>query len=232
MTALAAAVGGLVDRGQVRERAARWAAHHRRQREAWAHRGEASAAARPIEMTWVSRCVGAVVDDRALLVNEYDLDMTQVPLSRPGSYFASSPAGGLGWGLGAALGAKLADPDRTVIACVGDGSYIFGAPTAAHFVARAYGIPILVVVFNDRAWNAVKRAVHSFAPDGWAARADTMALERPRSLAGLRAGLPGVGRPRRAGGGSSGAARGACPGLRAVREEKRQALLNVICRKP
>ena len=232
LTALAAAAGGLVDRGQVRERAAHWAAHHRRQREAWAHRAEASAAARPIEMTWVSRCVGAVVDDHTLLVNEYDLDMTQVPLSRPGSYFASSPAGGLGWGLGAALGAKLADPDRTVIACVGDGSYIFGAPTAAHFVARAYGIPILVVVFNNRAWNAVKRAVHSFAPDGWAARADTMALSDLDPS-------PDYELVCRASGGHAERVEdpAALPealarALRSVREEKRQALLNVICRKP
>ena len=49
-------------------------------------------------------------------------------------FFAAPPSGGLGWGLGAALGAKLASPDRDVICCVGDGAYIFGSPTASHFV--------------------------------------------------------------------------------------------------
>src|SRR5205823_2489146 len=78
--------------------------------------------------------------------------------------------GGLGWGVGAALGAKLAKPDHTIICTVGDGAYIFGAPTAAHWVARAYDIPVLWIVFNNRAWNAVKRAVTSPAPDGWAKR--------------------------------------------------------------
>src|SRR2546422_7482380 len=42
---------------------------------------------------------------------------------------------------------------------------IFGAPTAAHFVARAYDVPVLFVVFNNQAWNAVKRAVRGLAPD-------------------------------------------------------------------
>jgi acetolactate synthase I/II/III large subunit len=115
---------------------------------------------------------------------------------------------------------------------VGDGSYMFGAPTAAHFASRAHGLPVLYVIFNNRAWNAVKRAVQSLAPEGWTARAGTMALtdlepspdyemvcqasggygERVEDPAELPAAL------RR--------------GLRAVREEKRQAVLNVICKKP
>jgi acetolactate synthase-1/2/3 large subunit len=115
-------------------------------------------------MAWLSRCLGDVLDSRSLVVNEYDLDLTQTRFTAPGSYFAASPAAGLGWGLGAALGAKLAAPERTVFCCVGDGAYMFGAPTAAHWVARAYGLPVLFVVFNNRAWNAVKRAVESHAP--------------------------------------------------------------------
>jgi acetolactate synthase I/II/III large subunit len=231
LAALAAAVRDLVDPGTVRDRTERWAAHHQQQRQVWARRAEAAATARPIEMAWLSRCLGEVVDDRTLVVNEYDLDITQVTFRRPGGYFASSPAGGLGWGLGAALGAKLADPERTVIACVGDGAYIFGAPTAAHFVSRAYGIPVLVVVFNNRAWNAVKRAVDSFAPDGWAARGQVMTLSDLDPA-------PDYELVCRASGGHAERVEdpAALPealgrALRAVREEKRQALLNVICRK-
>ena len=78
--------------------------------------------------------------------------------------------------MGAALGAKLAAPDQTVICCVGDGSYMFGAPTAAHFVSRAHGLPVLFVIFNNRAWNAVKRAVLSHAPEGVAAKTGRMPL--------------------------------------------------------
>ncbi|HVQ75543.1 MAG TPA: thiamine pyrophosphate-requiring protein, partial [Candidatus Binatia bacterium] len=230
--ALADAVRGLADPAAVRERTARWTAHHRTQREAWARAGQAAAVSRPIEMTWVSRCIGAHLDDRTIVVNEYDLDMTQVNLTRPGSYFASSPAGGLGWALGAALGAKVADPDRTVIACVGDGSYIFGAPTAAHFVSRAYGIPVLVVIFNNRAWNAVKRAVHSFAPDGWAARGDTMALSDLDPAPDYELVCQASGGHAERVEEPEALPEALARALRVVREEKRQALLNVICRKP
>jgi phosphoglycerate dehydrogenase-like enzyme len=97
-------------------------------------------------------------------------------LQAAGSYFAAPSSGGLGWGLGAALGAKLAAPDKTVICCVGDGAYIFGAPTAAHFVSRAYNLPALFVIFNNRTWNAVKRAVQTHARDGWAVKTDSMPL--------------------------------------------------------
>ena len=114
------------------------------EREARAHRpGQRRAADAPSTWRWVSRCVGEVVDDHTIVVNEYDLDANQVPLPRPGSYFASPPLGGLGWGLGAALGAKLAAPDTRVICCVGDGSYIFGAPTAVHLVVARLHLPVL-----------------------------------------------------------------------------------------
>jgi acetolactate synthase-1/2/3 large subunit len=183
-------------------------------------------------MAWLSRCVGDLVDGQTLVVNEYDLDATQTVFRTPGSYFAAPAAGGLGWGLGAALGAKLAAPEKTIICCVGDGAYIFGAPTAAHFVARAHALPVLFVVFNNRAWNAVKRAVLSYAREGWAARATPMPLTELEPS-------PDYELICRASGGH--AERVEDPArlpeaLRAalaiVREERRQALVNVICKKP
>ena len=57
----------------------------------------------------------------------------------------------LGYGhlLGAALGAKLAAPEAQVIAAMGDGSYMFGVPIAAHFVSRAHNLPVLNMVSDD-----------------------------------------------------------------------------------
>jgi acetolactate synthase-1/2/3 large subunit len=182
-------------------------------------------------MAWLSRCVGDVVDDRTIVVNEYDLDPAQACFREPGTYFAAPSSGGLGWGLGAALGAKLAAPDRTVIGCVGDGAYIFGSPTAAHWVSRAYDVPVLWIVFNNRAWNAVKRAVLSHAPDGWAKRTGMplTELDPPPDYALIC----------RASGGHGETIEdpAALPdalarGLEIVRAERRQVLLDVICKKP
>ncbi len=220
------------DPGQVAARRQRWEAEHARQRDAHAATARAVAGDQPVDMAWLSRCVGDVLDEHTIVVNEYDLDVTQTCCSLPGSYFASSPAAGLGWGLGAALGAKLAAPDKTVICAVGDGAYIFGSPTAAHFVSRAYNLPILVVIFNNRAWNAVKRATKSYAPDGWAVRTGAMPMSDLEPA-------PDYELICRASGGhgervedQAELPRALTRALKVVRQERRQALLNVICKKP
>jgi acetolactate synthase I/II/III large subunit len=232
LAALADAVARRVDRAAGADRRARWTAAGVKRREAAAAKGQAVRGDAPIDMLWLSRAIGDVVDDRTIVVNEYDLDATQCTFTRPGSYFAAPPSGGLGWGLGAALGAKLAAPDHSVICCVGDGAYIFGSPTASHFVSRAYNLPVLFVVFNNRTWNAVKRAVQTYARDGWAVRTDAMpltALEPSPDYEMLCRASGGHGEKVEDPAALPDALR---RGLRIVREEKRQVVLNVICKKP
>ncbi|HYB69628.1 MAG TPA: thiamine pyrophosphate-requiring protein [Candidatus Bathyarchaeia archaeon] len=232
LAVLAEAVARRVDRAAVAGRRERWAGAGVRRREAAAARASAVRGDAPIDMLWLSRAIGEVVDDRTIVVNEYDLDATQCTFTRPGSFFAAPPSGGLGWGLGAALGAKLASPQSTVISCVGDGAYIFGSPTAAHFVSRAYNLPVLFVIFNNRTWNAVKRAVQTYAKDGWAVRTDAMpltALEPAPDYEMLCRASGGHGERVEDPAALPDALRRA---LRVVREEKRQAVLNVICKKP
>ena len=232
LEALAEAGARLVDPRAVAERRRLWETEHTRLRQAWAARAKAVSNDTPIDMAWVSRCIADRIDEQTLVVNEYDLDTTQTSFQSPGTYFAASPSSGLGWGLGAALGAKLAAPDKTLICCVGDGAYIFGSPTAAHWVSRAHDLPVLFVIFNNRAWNAVKRSVTSMVKDGWAARTGNLVLseldpapeyqmvcqasggygERVEDPAELPKALERA--------------------LHAVKVEKRQALLNVICKKP
>jgi acetolactate synthase I/II/III large subunit len=232
LQALAEAVARRVDATAAAERRMRWEAEHTRAREASAARARAVQSDSPMDMAWVSRCVGDVVDEQTIVVNEYDLDATQACFRQPGSYFAAPSSGGLGWGLGAALGAKLAAPDKTLICCVGDGAYIFGAPTAAHFVSRAYNLPVLFVIFNNRTWNAVKRAVQTHARDGWAVKTDSMPLTALEPA-------PDYEMVCRASGGHGERVEDPAQlpealkrALRIVKEEKRQVLLNVICKKP
>jgi acetolactate synthase I/II/III large subunit len=232
LAALSDALAHRVDSAAVAERSRRSGEAGARRREAATAKAQAVRGDTPIDMVWLSRAIGEVIDERTIVVNEYDLDATQCTFTRPGTYFAAPPSGGLGWGLGAALGAKLASPERDVICCVGDGAYIFGSPTASHFVSRAYNLPVLFVVFNNRTWNAVKRAVQTYARDGWAVRTDAMpltALEPSPDYEMLCRASGGHGEKVEDPAALPEALR---RGLRITREEKRQVVLNVICKKP
>ena len=121
----------------------------------------------PINPIWLSHCLGRIKDDNMIIINEYDFDPNQAEFTKPGTYFFESSASCLGWGLGAALGAKLARLESTVCATVGDGAYIFGNPTASHFVAQAYQLPILTIVYNNENWGAVKNTVLEYYSEGW-----------------------------------------------------------------
>src|SRR5690606_29325304 len=85
-------------------------------------------------------------------------------------------AGGLGFGLGATLGAKLGAPDKKVLLLVGDGSYMFGCPTAAHHAARLHGIATTTLVMNNARCHAVHRSTLGMYPEGLASQEQPMPL--------------------------------------------------------
>jgi len=117
---------------------------------------------------YLSACINQVLGDDSLLVNEYPIVLEEMTLREPGRYFGNPSAGGLGWGMGAALGAKLASPDKTVVCAVGDGAYMFGNPTAVHYVSEAMRLPVLFVIANNARWAAVHRSTLSTYPKGHA----------------------------------------------------------------
>ena len=139
-------------------------------------RAAVAQAPRQITMAWATACLDRARAPGSILVNEYPLVRPVMRTTEPGEFYGSSPSGGLGWGLPAALGAKLAAPEREVIAALGDGSHIFANPTACHQIAAAEGIPILVVIFNNAGWGAVARATRAMYPDGHAVQANRMPL--------------------------------------------------------
>jgi acetolactate synthase-1/2/3 large subunit len=136
---------------------------------------EASPAGAHITPEYLSRCIAEMAGGEALLFNEYQLRLDHCPC-RPGSYFALSPAGGLGWAVGAALGAKLAAPDRFVVATIGDGGFIFANPTACHWAATAHALPILIVLFNNGRYAAVRNATLAMYAAGAAGRDNGLLL--------------------------------------------------------
>lgn len=142
----------------------------------WRQMEEGMETAAPIKPAWLARCVSDLMDDDAILINEMGVALPHASLETPGSFFAASPVSGLGWGMGAAVGAKLAAPDKLVIAAIGDGSYYFGNPAAAHYCARACDAPVLYIILDNSAWGAVRRAVRDMYPDGRAVRSNDMPL--------------------------------------------------------
>ena len=90
----------------------------------------------------------------------------------PGSAYGNGGTA-LGWGLNAAVGAKLACPDTEVIAIVGDGAFVFGVPTSAFWVAHAYKTPFLTVICNNGGWNSPRLSTLLVHPRGVAVADDT-----------------------------------------------------------
>ena len=142
------------------------------QRAGWRKLREEMATQTPIHPAWVSHCLSEARAPDSILVNEYTLLTEHCGSTLPGSYFGSSPAAGLGWGAGAALGVKLAEPERQVISILGDGSYIFSNPVAMHHASTMHKLPVLTIVINNAMWGAVRRATLGMYPDGEAARSN------------------------------------------------------------
>lgn len=128
----------------------------------------------PMTAAFVSRCVADLIGDEGRVVTELGVDSAFMNFTRGDQYFAHAIAGGLGWGLTAALGVQLADRNRLTVATVGDGSYMFANPVACHQIAEALELPILTIVFNNGRWNAVARSTLDVYPDGHASRANVM----------------------------------------------------------
>ncbi len=157
-----------IDAKAVAERGERWTASHAKIRQNAKDRAAAGKDKTPIDKAWASAQLAELWDKDMTFVNELGLDVTQFEWETPEEFYGVSTAGVLGWGVGAGLGAKLAAPNRTVIAAVGDGSYMFGVPEAGHFVSRKMNLPVLFVVWNNARWNAVKSATVGVYPEGHA----------------------------------------------------------------
>ncbi len=127
----------------------------------------------PISPVYVAHALNQVKNKDAIVVEELGVPYFFLDAPRPDSLITTT-SGALGMGLGQALGAKLAAPDRQVICTLGDGSYMFSVPLAANFVARAEKLPTLTMVFNNSQWFAVRRATMAMYPDGDAAKQNSL----------------------------------------------------------
>ncbi|SFI75471.1 thiamine pyrophosphate-dependent enzyme [Bradyrhizobium sp. Gha] len=77
------------------------------------------------------------------------------PVYQPRTFITSGYQGTLGSGFPTALGAKVANPDKPVVAITGDGGFMFGVQELA--TAVQFNIGVVTLVFNNNAYGNVRR---------------------------------------------------------------------------
>ncbi|MCW2997168.1 MAG: benzoylformate decarboxylase [Solirubrobacterales bacterium] len=105
----------------------------------------------------VFAAVAGALPERVLLVNESPSNLRayhrQILNRRSGGYL-TTPSGGLGYGLAAAVGGAIADPGTPVLAIIGDGSLQYTVP--ALWTAARHRTPLVVLVMANAQYTILK----------------------------------------------------------------------------
>jgi acetolactate synthase I/II/III large subunit len=113
------------------------------------------------------------------------------PVYEPRTYLSSSYSGNLGYAYPVALGAKVARPDRPVVAVAGDGGFLFNAQELS--TAARHRINVVAVVFNDDSYGNVARDLDESWGGQYGAELqnpDFMKLAEAYGVVGMRAKEP------------------------------------------
>jgi benzoylformate decarboxylase len=130
----------------------------KKDREAFRAKARALAAKTPVQPTALLEAIGAMLPKDAVVIEEI---LSSAPGIRSlinsddAQSFFGLRGGGIGWGLPAAIGAKLALPDRPVVALVGDGSALY--TVQALWTAARYRLPVVWVIFNNTSYRILKQ---------------------------------------------------------------------------
>ena len=144
----------------------------RRARSAASAKARAMAAAVPVQPLALLEAIGEMLPKDAVVIEEA---LSSAPGIRqlirsddPQSFFGLR-GGGIGWGLPAAIGVKLALPDRPVVALIGDGSALY--TVQALWTAAHDRIPVVFVILNNTSYRILKQRLHALR--GLAEQVDT-----------------------------------------------------------
>ena len=119
-------------------------------------------------MSWprISAELEDALDDDAIIVPELDyrtpFQWLDFDLGKK-TVIGQTTGFALGWGIAAAQGVKIAQPDRQVACLVGDGALLFGEIESLWSAAR-YEIPIIIVVFNNRSYDNERNRIQQLSP--------------------------------------------------------------------
>ncbi|MFG1664025.1 thiamine pyrophosphate-dependent enzyme [Streptomyces sp. Y7] len=145
---------------------------HRDEQAAIAAAEARAARAEGVDPVHVAAALRALLDGRDAIVVDETITHSRVVkrhlrTDAPDSYFYVQ--GGLGQGIAVALGTKLAARQRPVVLTIGDGAFAYNPVIASYDAARAYDLPLLIVIFNNRAYRSMNLNHRRFYPDGAAA---------------------------------------------------------------
>jgi acetolactate synthase-1/2/3 large subunit len=169
LRALAEAAGGArPDPAAVAKRRARHAAAHRKLDDARLSTVAAAKRKRPIDPVWLAAALGEALPAETTYVDETvtHRGIVEAHLRNGGAGSFVKVRGALGQGLGTALGVKLAKPDNPVVSLIGDGSFLYNPVTQSLGYAERAQLPILIVVFNNRKYRAMRDNHLDYYPDG------------------------------------------------------------------
>jgi benzoylformate decarboxylase len=130
----------------------------KREREAFRAKARAMAGKTPVQPLALLEAIGAMLPNDAVVIEEI---LSSAPGARSlinsndEQSFFGLRGGGIGWGLPAAIGAKLALPERPVVALIGDGSAMY--TVQALWTAARYRLPIVWVIFNNTSYRILKQ---------------------------------------------------------------------------
>ena len=117
----------------------------------------------PIHPHELGRVLAESIDNNAIVVTENltgKYESFRFGFREDEHMLVGTSGAALGWGIGAATGAKLAAPDRQVVCSIGDGSVMYSA--AGFWTQVRYHIPVLTVVWNNRNYQTVRQAFHAY----------------------------------------------------------------------
>ena len=157
---------------EISARKSQWESEHNKATEGHRATVEAAKDKGPIDPVWLCAAISEVMPDDATYIEETITHrgaiLRHIAWNTPQRYF--HPNGGLGQGLGTALGVKLARPNSPVVALMGDGSFLYNPVVQSFGISAAENLPILIIVFNNGKYQAMQNLHLQFYPDGVAAK--------------------------------------------------------------
>ena len=160
----------------VEQRKAQWTAKNQERRKIWRQDALTAKDRTPIDTRWLCSEINQILPKNSVVVEETITSRQAIfrylDSLQPGGY-VSALSGGLGLGMGIALGVKSAAPDKLVVSLIGDGSFNYNPVLAAFGCAQEHHLPTLTVLFNNQSYLSMRLGTQQLYPQGWAARTET-----------------------------------------------------------